>query len=469
VIRSRGGDDAASVGDAMYLDENIDRDACGALLDAVATPAFFVDRDHRYLAFNEADRSVVKMLYGVDLKTGDSIFDTVTNDADRDDLLANLDRSLAGETHCESGWYGDHPDNRRFYAITYAPYLQGGEILGVAAVAMDETHLRNTEEALALSEQKFAAAFRASPDAINLNRMSDGMYLEVNEGFTRLTGFTAEDVAGKTSVELSIWDDPDERDRLVRGLREEGRVDSLEARFRRKDGSVAAAEMSASIIDIGGEPAILSVTRDVSERKRVQEELRTSYERLERTSHEIVQALGRVGEARDPYTQGHEQRAAELCRVIATQMHVAEDDIAMLETAALVHDIGKLNVPAEILTKPGKLSSVEFALIKEHPQHSYEILSGISFEGPIGDIVLQHHERMDGSGYPLGLSGDEIAPLARILAVADVVEAMATHRPYRPSLGLEAAVEELCAHPEKYDQEVVSAFLFAYHEECFKL
>jgi PAS domain S-box-containing protein/putative nucleotidyltransferase with HDIG domain len=442
--------------------------AQGALLDAVPAPAFFVDRDHRYLAFNKANRDVVRMLYGKDIKVGDSLLE-VAPPEEREVFRANIDRALAGETHAEGRWFGTDAANRRYYVITYAPYVDEGGLTGVAAVAVDETDLRIAEDARRLSEVKFAAAFHASPDAININRLSDGLYIEVNEGFTHLTGYTPADVRGKTSIELSIWDDPRDRDRLVKKLSENGCADRLEARFRRKDGSVTTAEMSARVIDADGAPSILSVTRDTSERRRVEQELQESYARLERLSHDVVGALGRVSEVRDPYTQGHEQRSSELCRLIGTEMQLPDRDIQMLETAALVHDIGKLNVPTEILTKPGTLSSPEFALIKEHPQNGYEILRDIAFGQPIAEIVLQHHERMDGSGYPLGLHGDEIRVAARILAVADVVEAMSTHRPYRPSLGLDAAVEELRSHPEKYDAAVVAAFLDLCDGDCVKL
>jgi HD-GYP domain-containing protein (c-di-GMP phosphodiesterase class II) len=181
-------------------------------------------------------------------------------------------------------------------------------------------------------------------------------------------------------------------------------------------------------------------------------------------NRDVVTTLGRIVETRDPYTQGHELRAAGLCRQIATRMGLPAYEIDTLETAALVHDIGKLSVPAEILTKPGSLTELEYALIKEHPASSHEILRDIAFDAPIAEVVLQHHERMDGSGYPLGLTGDEIRMPARILAVADVVEAMATNRPYRPALGLDAAIAEIREHGEKYDPGVVRALLDLYDE-----
>lgn len=443
----------------MYMAGDINRIAQEALLDAVAGPAFFVDRDYRYLAFNEANRRAVLRMYGTDIQVGGSLLEAVTNPEDRDRLQANLDRALSGETLSDGEWYGSDLGDRFFYTITYAPVARNGMLVGVAAVAVDATELMDTQEALRLADQKFRAAFLASPDAININRLADGLYIDVNQGFTALTGFTPEDVVGKTSLEIQIWADPADRDRLVAGLRASGHVDRLEAQFRRKDGSITTAEMSASIIDFAGQPCILSVTRDISERKAVQEALESSNERLQRMGHDVVETLGRVVEARDPYTQGHERRTADLCRQIANEMGYGDGKMDALETAALLHDIGKMTIPAEILTKPGTLTSVEWALIREHPQNSYDILKDIAFDWPVAELVLQHHERMDGSGYPRGLHQDEIDVAARILAVADVVEAMISHRPYRPALGLQAAAEELRAHPEKYDAAVVKAFL----------
>ena len=167
--------------------------------------------------------------------------------------------------------------------------------------------------------------------------------------------------------------------------------------------------------------------------------------------------MGRVVEARDPYTSGHEVRVAQLAILLAQEMGLSKDAIEGIEMAAVVHDIGKIAVPAEILSKPGKLTDVEFALVQCHAAAGYEILKGIHFPWPVAIAVLQHHERMDGSGYPYGIRGDEISISARILSVADVVEAMSSHRPYRPALGVDAAVAELRAHSGKYDADVVDA------------
>lgn len=156
-------------------------------------------------------------------------------------------------------------------------------------------------------------------------------------------------------------------------------------------------------------------------------------------------------------------RVSALARSIADRMGMSADEVDAVEMAGLLHDVGKLHVPAEILRKPGKLSEVEFALIKEHPLRGYEILKDIAFPWPIAEVVLQHHERLDGSGYPSGLKGEDILMPSRILGVADVVEAMASHRPHRASLGLDAAIAEVRGKPEKYDSTVIAALL-ALHE-----
>jgi PAS domain S-box-containing protein len=197
-------------------------------------------------------------------------------------------------------------------------------------------------------------------------------------------------------------------------------------------------------------------------REEAESDLLQANTRLQAVLKSITSTMGRVVEARDPYTQGHQQGVASIAVMIAEEMGLPKDDREAIEIGALVHDLGKLGVPAEILTKPGVLSHAEFAIIKCHPQIGYDILKGIDFGVPVADIVLQHHERMDGSGYPNGLSGDDIPVTSRVLAVADTVEAMASHRPYRPALGLKAAVDEIKDHPEKYDPRVAAACVRLY-------
>ena len=175
-------------------------------------------------------------------------------------------------------------------------------------------------------------------------------------------------------------------------------------------------------------------------------------------------------ETKDPYTSGHQKRTTNLARAIATEMHLPSDQIEGIRVAGAIHDIGKLSVPAEILSKPSKLAAAEHLLIKEHARQGYEILKDVESPWPLAEIVHQHHERMNGSGYPRGLQGEKILIEARILAVADVVEAMASYRPYRPALGIDKALEEIEKNKGVlYDILAVDTCLRLFKEKGFKI
>jgi response regulator RpfG family c-di-GMP phosphodiesterase len=204
----------------------------------------------------------------------------------------------------------------------------------------------------------------------------------------------------------------------------------------------------------------LAIVRDITEQKQQEKRLSQSMNKLRKATAGIVRVIASTVERRDPYTAGHQARVANLARNIAGVMGLSKDNIAGIYIAGIIHDLGKISVPAEILSKPVRLNDIELDLIRTHPQVGYDILKNIEFERPVADIVLQHHERMDGSGYPLGLSGQAILIEARILAVADVVEAMASHRPYRPALGIGRAIEEISQNRgTRYDSRVVDACL----------
>ncbi len=199
-----------------------------------------------------------------------------------------------------------------------------------------------------------------------------------------------------------------------------------------------------------------------------EEELKDSLLKLTRVLEQTVNALAFAFEKRDPYTAGHEQRVTQLACAIAKELNLPHEEIDGIRIAGLLHDIGKISIPIDILNKPVKLSKNEFSLIKEHSQAGYEILKDVEFDQPIAQIVLQHHERMDGSGYPFGISGEDIIYQARILAVSDVVEAMATHRPYRPALGIDAALAEIEQNKGAYyDTGIANACLKIFGENRF--
>jgi PAS domain S-box-containing protein/putative nucleotidyltransferase with HDIG domain len=618
-------------------------------------------------------------------------------------------------------------DGSIFYAdIGASPAFIGG-VHYLLGIFRDITDRKRTEEALTKNEEKFRKAFYTSPDSVNINRLEDGMYVSINPGFTKIMGYTEEDIIGKTSREYNLWENTEDRQRLVDGLKKDGEVINLETAFRMKGGDIRYGLMSASVIDLHGVPHILSITRDITDRKRAEEELtRLSQqnelilfsaaegilgldlqgkhtfvnpaaarmlgyeveELLGRPSHDTwhhsksngspypqeecqiyaayregvahhtsaevfwrkdgtcfpveykstpiyekdrlagavltftdiaerkraeeellrsrqwlslhveqaplaviefnlegrvrgwnpaavkifgypneeaigqhwtfmipesvrdslegvweklvtnrggsrstnknitkggriidcewfntplvdqqgetigvaslvmditdrkqaekqlqetleslrkainttIQVMVSAVETRDPYTAGHQIRSADLARAIATEMGLPQEKIDAIRMAGSIHDIGKLSIPAEILSKPTKLSEIEFSMIKEHARKGFEMLKDVESPWPLAEIIHQHHERMDGSGYPRNLKGEEILIEARILTVADVVEAMASHRPYRPGLGINAALNEI----EKnrgifYDRAVADACLRLFREKGFKL
>ena len=213
---------------------------------------------------------------------------------------------------------------------------------------------------------------------------------------------------------------------------------------------------------------VLAERRTLSQRNRAVDELQLNLNKLRRAMDGIVHAMSVAVELRDPYTAGHQQRVSNLACAIARSLGLSEDRIDGLRMASIIHDLGKLTIPAEILCKPGRLSNLEYELIKNHVQAGYDILKRIEFPWPLAEIILQHHERLDGSGYPHGLSGDAIVLEARIIAVSDVFETIASHRPYRPSLGVNKAIDELRLNKGKlYDPLVVETCLELFETRQF--
>jgi PAS domain S-box-containing protein len=239
----------------------------------------------------------------------------------------------------------------------------------------------------------------------------------------------------------------------------------------KKDGTTVPLEARMSFLrDESGIPiGILGVARDISERKKAEQDLIKSYEKLERALESSVSSMATIGEMRDPYTAGHQRRVTDLAVAIAREMELSKEKVNSIRIASLIHDIGKISVPAEILSKPGRLNELEFNMIKNHPKMSYDILNTIEFLYPIAEIVYQHHERINGSGYPRGLKGDEICMEAMVLMVADVVEAMASHRPYREALGIDKALEEIINNKGVlYDERVVDSCVKLFREKDFR-
>jgi len=520
-------------------------------------------------------------------------------------------------------------DGKTLVVSMHGRLVWGEQESHLHCILTDVTASRAAEEALRRSEDKFARVFRTSPDSININRLRDGLYLEINDGFTQLTGYTQEDIQGKSSLEIAIWADPADRELLVQGLRADGEVKNLEARFRYKDGSIHTGLMSAKLIDVNGEPCVISITRDITDRKRDEELVQRQLRYLETlrrvdlaisasidlkltlqlfleqvTTHLIVDAaiiylldpqakrltcdtyggfrhqnlqgvslaLGqgyagqvaltrrtihdpdfshvdesllavpslrdekfvsyyavpliaknlvvgvlelfnrqpiqhdiewttfmeamsgqaalaidnsrlftdlqranmdltmaydatiegwaRALELRDGETKGHSLRVTALVIELARHMGLHVESLTHIRRGALLHDIGKMAVPDNILLKRGELTEEEWDVMRRHPNYAYEMLADVEFLRSALDIPYCHHEHWDGSGYPRGLAGEAIPLSARIFAVVDGWDALTSDRPYRPAWGIEETRAYLIENSGKiYDPEAVTIFL----------
>ena len=337
------------------------------------------------------------------------------------------------------------------------------------AIIRETTERRRALEALRESEERYRNLFEDSKDGV-LIWTAEGKILGVNQAALETFGCKIEDMIGAEISE--IYADPRDLAAFQQILDREGAVRGHELRLKKKDGAEMDGLLTATVRR-GKDNTILGyqgIVRDVTDLKRNERELKRTLETLQRSISAITLTLSTVVESRDPYTAGHQKRVAHLSRAIAQEMDLSPNLCDAVHMAGTLHDIGKIAVPSEILSNPAKLSGKAFELIKDHPQTGYDILHEIEFPWPIADIVLQHHERMDGSGYPKGLSGNDIMLEARIIAVADVVESMASHRPYRHGLGIDVALNEIEKNKGTlYDDVIVDACLRLFREKGYQL
>ena len=334
--------------------------------------------------------------------------------------------------------------------------------------AEDRRGRKRAEEALRESEEKYRNLFDNAGEAIFVAQ--EGKIVFLNPRSSCLIGYSAEEIMGRQFIEFIH---PDEREMVInqhfKRLKGEALPQRYEFRIIQKNGTIMWAELNTVVISWEGKPSTLNFLEDITERKLSEEKLLKSYESLKKTLNDAINTMVKIVETRDPYTAGHQQRVAELATAIAREMKLEDTRIDQLRMAAVIHDIGKMYVPSDILSKPGKLLDAELSLIKAHPQYGYDIVKGMDFPCSVAQAVLQHHERLDGSGYPQSLKGEDIILEAKILAVADVIEAMSSHRPYRPALGIDKALEEISKNKGNlYDPDVVDACLELYKSGRFE-
>jgi PAS domain S-box-containing protein/putative nucleotidyltransferase with HDIG domain len=354
-----------------------------------------------------------------------------------------------------------HKDGSTLWVHASAsPILDGeGRFQGSFAMFTDITEARRVEQALLESEAKYRSIFDNAPEGI-FQSTPDGRYLSANPALARIHGFSSprEMVESVTDIAHQLYVDPSRRAELKRLMEKEGVARNFEIMMRRKDLSLHWVSVtSRAIRDASGAVLYYEGTlEDITSRKFAEEGLRE----LKNTLAGALGAMSSLVETREPGIAGHHKRVSAIAGAVAGEMGFAANTIESIRTAGIIHDVGKISIPVEILSKPTELSEAEYNLVKSHPRFGYTLLKDSQLPYPVAQIIHQHHERFNGSGYPLGLKGKEILLEARILAVADVVEAITSSRPYRPAHSIDAALDELRRNRAiLYDAEAVDACL----------
>jgi PAS domain S-box-containing protein len=449
------------------------------IVESPMAPIFSVDCDYCYTSFNSTHFAVMKALYGVDIAIGKSLLDYQTNIADRATAKSNIDRALTGEIVTAEAYSGDENLIRSYFVVSHNPIRDAdGNITGVAIFASDITGRKQAEDAIIRSKLLLQNVIDSTPDWMYVKDF-EHKYLLVNRSFAEAQNMAPQDMIGRADIEFFS-------EELCLGSPDKG-IDGYHTNdnqafqgrtVHNSHNMITWADGSPHVFDTYKIPlsdqfgriyGALVYSRDITDRVKAEEQREAALESLRSAMHGVINTMARVVEMRDPYTAGHQQRVGDLAGAIAREMRLDDSRVEHLIMAANIHEIGKMFVPSDILSRPGKLSDIEFSLIKAHAQGSFDIIRDIEFDQPVALMTLQHHERLDGSGYPKGLKGDEIMTESRILAVADVVEAMSSHRPYRPALGIEKALEEISKNKGTlYDPDAVGACLKLFKEKQFQ-
>ncbi|MBN2755082.1 MAG: PAS domain S-box protein [Candidatus Goldbacteria bacterium] len=347
-----------------------------------------------------------------------------------------------------------------------------GKPTGFISSIRDITRRKKLERELVESINKYKTLFETAYDAITVHEYlpgeTDGRILEANEVACRMIGLSRGQLLKKKLSDFMPPEATAISRKAVEQISQNGHC--IFETMIRADNITYQAEVSAHMIDFAGKKAIISVIRDISRRKKTEKILEDSAKTVRKIMNGIIMAMEKLVEKKDIYTVGHQNRTADLAAAIASEMGLDKDRIAGIYIAAVIHDIGKIFISGSILNKKAKLTGDEYDIIKQHPQAGFDVLKNIDFPWPIAQIVLQHHERINGSGYPNGLKDGQILLEARIISIADVVEAITFERPYHEAYGIERALEEIESNKGTlYDPEIVDVCIKLFREKGYVL
>lgn len=422
-----------------------------------ANEAIFVVQDQTIKFFNPK----AKEIYGYTDETTPAVFSFIEaiHPEDRGMVLERYQKRLKGEElpHVYPFRIIDRQGKVKWVEINSVLISWAGRPATLIFLN-DISERKRTEEKILLAKEEWERTFDSIPDLIAIVD-NEFRIMRVNRAMADRLSLTPKEMIGGYCYELIHGLPTPPSSCLKQQDILEGREFSAEFYEPRLGGHFLLT--TSLLCGVGDDSSgVIHVFRDISDRKQAEEKIIEGAKKLQKIMDGIIEAMALTVEARDPHTAGHQRRVADLAREMAKELKFPLDRIEGIHMAGMIHDLGKMSVPAEILSKTTPLTLIEFGLIKIHPQAGYEILKGIDFPWPVALMIFQHHERIDGSGYPQGLRNEEILLEARILAVADVVEAIASHRPYRPALGIDAALEEIEKNRGRlYDPLVVDTCL----------
>jgi PAS domain S-box-containing protein/putative nucleotidyltransferase with HDIG domain len=351
------------------------------------------------------------------------------------------------------------------------PVIENGKTVRLKGTFQDITERKLAQQIIEKQREEYRTIFDAVRPMI-MYKDKEGVIQRINKSGAATVNRDPKEMVGKTLYDFFPAAEADkfaEEDKQV--IASGKPLIGLISEYTRPSGRKRWAQIDRiPYFDANGDVmGIITLSQDITRRKLAEQNLEKSYASLKKTLNDAIQTMVKIVEMRDPYTAGHQQKVADLATAIAGKMNLEDTRIEQLKMAAVVHDIGKMQVSSDILSKPGKLSHNELELIQAHAQHGYDIVKSMDFPCSIAQAILQHHERLDGSGYPNGLKGEDILLEAKILAVADTIEAMASHRPYRPALGIDKALDEISKNRGTlYDPDVVDACLEVFNSDKFQ-
>ena len=394
---------------------------------------------------------------------------------DSAEVMDALKDVISGRERQQTEWtMTDWNGKEVTFIALFSLLSEGGRPVGLSVILRDVTLRRRAQAHLEESEEKYRVLVEQSLQGMVVAQGIPPRLVFANEAIAEMLGYSVQELLSLPSEKVPQLIHPEDRTlffkRYADRLQDKPAPPGYEIRGLRKDGSVCWVELHSSPIEYDGKAAVQAVFLDISARKQAELDLLKSYETVQETLMSTVNALAAAVEKRDPYTAGHQRRVAELAAAIARQLSLPEDRVNGILMAGLIHDVGKIFIPAEILSKPSELSDIEMMMVRTHSQAGYDVLSTVDFPWPVADMVLQHHERVNGSGYPRGLSGEDIPQEVRILSVADTADAMASRRPYRPAHSTEQTLEEIAQNKgELYDRDVADAVVKLVTEDGYQL